>query len=287
MADSIVDLFSSGGSAASSAVTASSVLSAVSQAGTLMAVVGAVTGNRDLLKIGGTMGVIGGIGGYAVDTYNGSQATDAKSSTAWSGDTAEDAKPTSLPNVSTDQASNAAQGTMDTSSASTTPGLNIQPMNNPSAFSAMDNQSTTGSPSTLTATGTMAPVLDQGTTPAATGVQDVSAPSTVGVNTPAGVAGTVNNPSAWNGDTSQRVANDYLGQPKTDSTTWWNSITNVLKTSKPDTLLTLGGQILNGAAQGYTASQANQLNKDRLGILQQQMANGKSTASYNYSNKAK
>lgn len=292
MADSVADFFSSGGgeaasSAASTAVTASAVLSAVSQAGAVMAIVGAVTGNKDMLKIGGAMGVVGGIGGYAVDAYNSSTPTSSPSSTGLIGDTGSDIQPTGTSSSGLDQSASSAQGSMNTSATGDVSGLSTQPMNNPSAFTAMGSQPAINNPSALATSSATAPVTDQGTTPSSTGVQDVSAPSVVGVNTPAGVAGTVNNPSAWNGDSTQRVANDYLGQPKTNSTTWWDSMSNVFKTAKPDTLLTLGGQVLSGAAQGYAANQNYQLNKDRLGILQQQMANGKSTASYNYTNKAK
>lgn len=274
MTDSVADFFSGGGgeavsSAASTAATASAVLSAVSQAGAVMAIVGAVTGNQDLLKIGGAMGVVGGIGGYAVDAYNGSPATGAQAAPALSGGTGGDTQPTDLSNTGVDQAASAAQGTMDTATTGAMPGLNTQPMNNPSAFTATGGQPATNNPSAFTAAGAPAPAADQGTTPAATGVQDVSAPSVAGVNTPAGVAGAA------------------IGAQKADAATFWSGLTNTLKSAKPETLLTLGGQILSGAAQGYNASQANQLNKDRLGILQQQMSNGKSTASYNYTNKAK
>ncbi len=48
---------------AGEAVTAVVVLSAVAEVGMVLSVVGAVTGNEDLMKIGGIMGLVGGIGG--------------------------------------------------------------------------------------------------------------------------------------------------------------------------------------------------------------------------------
>jgi hypothetical protein len=45
------------------AVTATLVLTAVAEVGTALTVVGAVTGNKDLMKIGGVMSLVGGVGG--------------------------------------------------------------------------------------------------------------------------------------------------------------------------------------------------------------------------------
>ena len=48
---------------AGTAVTATAVLTTIATVGTALSVVGAVTGNKSLIKIGGAMGLIGGIGG--------------------------------------------------------------------------------------------------------------------------------------------------------------------------------------------------------------------------------
>jgi hypothetical protein len=39
------------------------VLTAVAEVGTALTVVGAVTGNKDMMKVGGVMGLVGGVGG--------------------------------------------------------------------------------------------------------------------------------------------------------------------------------------------------------------------------------
>ena len=51
--------------ASGAAVTAPLVLAAVAQVGIAMTIVGAVTGNKDLLKFGGALSLVGGIGGLA------------------------------------------------------------------------------------------------------------------------------------------------------------------------------------------------------------------------------
>jgi hypothetical protein len=45
------------------AITATMVLSAVAEVGTAMTVVGAVTGSKDLMQVGGAMSLVGGVGG--------------------------------------------------------------------------------------------------------------------------------------------------------------------------------------------------------------------------------
>jgi hypothetical protein len=59
------------------AVTSAMVLSAMAEVGTVMTVVGAVTGNKDLMKVGGAVGLIGGIGGLV----NGAAGAGALSTT--------------------------------------------------------------------------------------------------------------------------------------------------------------------------------------------------------------
>lgn len=63
-------------------VTAAMVLSAVAEVGIAMSVVGAVTGSEDLLKIGSTLGLVGGIGSAISGLAAG--GTNAATSAAWS-----------------------------------------------------------------------------------------------------------------------------------------------------------------------------------------------------------
>jgi hypothetical protein len=52
-----------------SEVSATMVFAAVAEAGTIMSVVGAVTGDKELGKIGGAMAMVGGIGGMATGAF--------------------------------------------------------------------------------------------------------------------------------------------------------------------------------------------------------------------------
>ena len=48
---------------AAPAITVTMVLGAMAEVGAVMSIVGAVTGNKDLVKIGGAIGLVGGVGG--------------------------------------------------------------------------------------------------------------------------------------------------------------------------------------------------------------------------------
>jgi len=63
-------------------VTAAMVLSAVAEVGIAMSVVGAVTGSEDLLKIGSTLGLVGGLGSMVTGLATGGAST--ATSAAWS-----------------------------------------------------------------------------------------------------------------------------------------------------------------------------------------------------------
>lgn len=70
-------------------VTAGLVLGAIAEVGLAMTVVGGVTGNKDLMKIGGAMSLIGGVGGMINGAVNGAAGAaaggaDAATSAAWS-----------------------------------------------------------------------------------------------------------------------------------------------------------------------------------------------------------
>jgi hypothetical protein len=59
------------------AVDAVVVLAAISEVGMVMTVVGAVTGDKTLMKIGGIMGLVGGIGGMVAGAAGGAGAMEA------------------------------------------------------------------------------------------------------------------------------------------------------------------------------------------------------------------
>lgn len=64
------------------AVTVTMVLAAVAEVGAAMSIVGAVTGSEDLLKIGSTLGLVGGIGSALSGLAAG--GTNAATTAAWS-----------------------------------------------------------------------------------------------------------------------------------------------------------------------------------------------------------
>lgn len=67
---------------ANTAITATMIFAAVAEVGTILTVVGAVTGDKDLMKIGGTIGLIGGVGGLASGAMGlGASAADAAATT--------------------------------------------------------------------------------------------------------------------------------------------------------------------------------------------------------------
>lgn len=68
--------------------TAATIMTAVTEVGMSLSVVGAVTGNKDLMKIGGVLGIAGGIGGMAAGGVFGEAAQGAMESTFGSGATA-------------------------------------------------------------------------------------------------------------------------------------------------------------------------------------------------------
>lgn len=60
-------------------ITAGIALAAVAEIGTVMSVVGAVTGSKDLMKIGGIMGLVGGVGALATGGFAEAGAAAASS----------------------------------------------------------------------------------------------------------------------------------------------------------------------------------------------------------------
>jgi hypothetical protein len=70
------------------AVTATMVLAAVAEVGMALSVVGAVTGSKDLMKIGGAMSLIGGVGGMVAGAASGTAGAAAGAAEAGLGEAA-------------------------------------------------------------------------------------------------------------------------------------------------------------------------------------------------------
>ena len=253
---------------AAETVTATMVLAAAAQIGTAMTIVGAVTGSKDLMKLGGTMALVGGIGGMAAGAMSGA-AADAAATTVLD-EAASQAGADAL-SASLDQGANAmATGVTDSATAQVGSDALAQQLDQQAMGQVASN--TASAP----VTANQMP-MDNSAVATAADAGIVNPMSNAG-STPYDTAG-ANNPSAWNGDATQRVANDYLGNQKVNSDNWFASM---FKNAKPDTLLNLGGNVLGGVAKGYEADRNYQLGKDKLGLIQQQMAWGNSTPKYNF-----
>ena len=257
---------------AAETVTATMVLAAAAQIGTAMTIVGAVTGSKDLMKLGGTMALVGGIGGMAAGAMSGA-AADAAATTVLD-EAASQAGADAL-SASLDQGANAmATGVTDSATAQVGSDALAQQLDQ-QAMGQVGSTATAAGNTGIPTGGQMAMDNSAVATAADAGV---ATPMGVDVSTPYSTSG-ANNPSAWNGDATQRVANDYLGNQKVNSDNWFASM---FKNAKPDTLLNLGGNVLGGVAKGYEADRNYQLGKDRVGLIQQQMNWGNSTPKYNF-----
>jgi len=255
---------------AAETVTATMVLAAAAQIGTAMTIVGAVTGSKDLMKLGGTMALVGGIGGMAAGAMSGA-AADAAATTVL--DEAASKAGSDALAASLDQGANAmATGVTDSATAQVGSDALAQQLDQ-QAMGQVGSTATAAGNTGIPTGGQMAMDNSAVATAADAGV---ATPMGVDVSTPYSTSG-ANNPSAWSGDATQRVSNDLIG--KTNS---GNFFTEFFKNTKPDTLLNLGGNVLGGVAKGYEADRNYQLGKDRLGLIQQQMNWGNSTPKYNF-----
>lgn len=97
--------------------TAAVIMTAVSEVGMAMTVVGGLTGNKDLMKVGGVLGIAGGIGGAAAGGLFGDTVAGAVNGSIGSGATnlAGDTLKAALDGT-TDFGANSASGALDLSS---------------------------------------------------------------------------------------------------------------------------------------------------------------------------
>lgn len=259
---------------AAETVTATMVLAAVAQVGTAMTIVGAVTGNKELTKIGGTMALVGGIGGMAAGAMG--AATDAAATTVL--DEAASKAGSDALTASLDQGANAmATGATDAATAQASADQLSSQLSNQAA-----NQS---APITDAAVANNPSAVMQPGQPVANAMDNsaVRTAADAGVANPA--ANDVVTPydkatsAAW-GDPS--AGKDTLTSIGANSKTSSGTFFDYFKDTKPDTALNLAGNVLGGISKGYEADRNYQLGKDRLGLIQQQMVYGNSTPKYNF-----
>jgi hypothetical protein len=247
-------------------VTATLVLAAATEIGTAMTVIGAVTGNKDLMKIGGAIAMVGGVGGLINGAVSGAAGAAAEGATA--GGTAE----------SIDAAASmadAAFGGAAAGEAAQQAGI--------SQMEAAAGQA--GNVGADLATNVAAPAVQapiQATAPTATGSgivgSAVEAPAPTlqapEVGAPMGPAGAQAPITPADYDVGGRFGPDNLdvggglnpGSAPQDSTSFFNNFSTWANKNK--TLLSSGMQLaggaLKGANDGRMWDQKMQLERDRL-----------------------
>ena len=256
---------------AGTAASMGTILAAAVEVGTAMTVVGAVTGNKDLMKVGGIIGMIGGVGGIVNNLASG--AVEAGVSGM---DMAADGGANSVTNAAESFGGNAAANEGIINSATTSPVTQstVTPTDLPLANAAppevapdptagmqapasADTAAQTATQDSLTQGASQNVNANQGsydiganapagpadtaapTTPANPATQDVNA-----VNSPAGAS----NPNAQSQFRTQEIAsqnaqdgNSFWGSIKST----WNGFDNVTKSELVKGALSIPGGIQN------------------------------------------
>lgn len=279
---------------AGSEVTGTLALAAITEIGTVMTVVGAVTGSKDLMKTGAVMGLVGGVGGAIAsssaagetalsETLSGG-ATDgafnaAKDSAAYDAsvsaesalnDAVQGTGTTSFneaaANAGNDEALQGIIGSQRNASSLSQPDVLSSSSASPDLASTQIQGSTPVAPDANTVTGAVAP-----TSPATPMGTDANA-----INTPGG--------STYSNPLDQRLANGTAttpgGAPSTgNSSSFFDKFTNFVNNNKTftDNATKLGLGLMSGAA-------TSQYNEGRLAIERQKLAFGNSVGNFSPSN---
>jgi hypothetical protein len=245
----------------SAAVTAATVLAAVAEVGLALSVVGGITGNKTLSKIGGVMSLVGGVGGMLAGAAGGGASAasslaetgaDAATSAAWS--TGADVGMDTMTNMGLDAAGSGGGGIIN-SAQSAAPDLASSLSGAPGNALEMAGAEA--------ASGQMAVGADAAATsaaaPTANDVMTVGAPQTKTVSTPFDKG--VSSPNA------PEAASSFLGKFSAFA-------------DKNKTLFNSGLQLVGGAMKGAT----EQKNFATKADLEQQRINqtkfGNTTASF-------
>lgn len=227
------------------AVTATLVLAAVAEVGMALTVVGAITGSKDLMKIGGVLGLVGGVGGMIAGGMSGA-AAGAGAAEGAAGSAAEGVADTALngsdlmSNAFTESGATGAGGFGGTAASTTgaMPELAASMPNPTDMRLAAGTQSTPG--------GLVSDAM--GPTPAAT-VNDVSTPA--GPQAPQGPQAP-SSPADLNANPLdgrlQAGTATTPGNAPVSSGKFWSSFSDFADKNK--TLLSGGMQLLGGAMNG-------------------------------------
>ena len=244
------------------AVETALVLSAITEIGIASTIVGAVTGNKSLLKLGGVMSLVGGVGGMLAGASGGAAAAgegvlgDAAAADAMSMTvpTAEQAASAGLDLGST--AADAMSVTVPTEAASSMSGLDIAPSATPAAAPWEANY-----PAAEVAPAT--PVAPSAVSQAAPDVAQNAA--TPGSNIAAPAPATAPSSDMTTGDFARtdRAMSQYA---PVKSQSYFDSILDFVKKNKEvsNSILQLGGGLLKGMSDSSIADKKFALEQQAL-----------------------
>lgn len=285
---------------AAGTVAAAEVFTAVAELGTAMSVVGVVTGNSTLTKVGAVMGVAGGVGSLASGAFTaaGSVAASDVAPTV-----ASDVAPT-VSNDILDTASaqgGTAYGTgagvngaaADTGALATSAqsGANSFDQLNPTTpdIGGAPNPNTIGMPNTpsiMPSDAVGAPsngILGAQPTPPAGVVASVDPTVATGLpNAPGGASGTGSSfndatglATDANGNVTSIGSNVNQVNAATPGTSWYQPLLDFANQNKAVTTgaMQIAGGALSGLGSAYTANRNYELNQQALVLKQQQQAN--------------
>lgn len=259
----------------SAAVTAATVLAAVAEVGLALSVVGGITGNKTLSKIGGVMSLVGGVGGMLAGGLSSGGASaassladagaDAATSAAWSEGAAGLGQDT-LGNMGMDAASSGGGGIINTAQ-SAAPDLAGNLAMNPTDMALQAG--------TKTSPGQMAVGADSAAQAAST-VNDVAQP--VGARTATGAA--ENNPYTNNPTDIRLQAGTQRppGLPPEGSSSFFGRLGKLAEDNK--TLFSTGKELVLGGLKGANenAMWNEKMDKEQQRINQTKYGN--STANF-------
>jgi hypothetical protein len=216
-----------------------------------LTVVGAVTGNTDLMKIGGYVGLAGGVTGLAISGVNMAFSTAAtqvaSSATSGAAQGAESAATSGAANAATSATGQVNQAAI----SQAVQGAGEQVAQQTGASGLLSTAGTTGAANTAASV-----------TPAVTGAVQNAGVSAVKTAADATVSGVQNAATTGVGETvagAQNAGSNVVAQ----GTSFFD------KLSKLDSVMNIGGEVLKGMASGGALDKQNELAQQRIGIDQQ------------------
>lgn len=241
------------GAAVGTAATVAAVAVVVSEVGVALTVIGAVTGDKDLMKLGGVLGLAGGVGGLAAGAFGAAGGVAAEGAAVAGGASAADAATAAATDAGTAAVQQDATGALADSATSgleggviaspvPDPGIAASPTNSLSdPTSSLAQQSANPATNSIIATPTATPASDSLT------VQTPDAPS--GIQTLAGAPDTA---TPYSNPTDMRLANGTQTAPTDSTDQFFTQFQNFFKNNK--TLVDAGGKVIGGALNGINQS---------------------------------